>query len=118
MVSSGHDSVVRIWAPNNNKLINQISVHQKTVTKVFGDLQTNNFIHSCSIDKSLHTYDMKSDKKVNFRTLSNGSFLDMDQMNNGNLGTFLSLLYSYCGNWNANLYMGFEICSAFRCNRF
>ena len=87
MLSSGQDSFVRIWAPTNNKLINQLSVHQKSATKVLGDLQTPHIIHSCSVDKSLHSYDMKSDKKINFRTLSNGSFLDMAQMSNGNLVT-------------------------------
>ena len=87
MLSAGHDSVVRIWALNNNKLINQISVHQKTVSKVLGDSKEPSMIHSCSFDKSLHTYDMKMDKKVNFRTLPNGNFTDMAQTDTGHLGT-------------------------------
>lgn len=48
------------------------------------------FIHSSSMDKSLHTYDMKTDKKVNFRQGNNGSITSMDQVKStGDLGKFM-----------------------------
>ena len=31
---------------------------------MFPDLAKPNLIHSCSADKTIHTYDLKSDKKV------------------------------------------------------
>ena len=70
------------------QLINQLSVHQRTVTSVLGDVSVPQLIHSCSVDKSLHTYDMKSDKKVNFRQGSTGSITCMDQIKSSkDLGT-------------------------------
>jgi WD40 repeat protein len=36
-------------------------------------------IHSCSIDKSISTYDLKLEKKVNGHVINNGMLLDMTQ---------------------------------------
>lgn len=36
-----------------------------------------NYVHSASIDKIVHTYDMKQDKKVLFRSAKNGAILHM-----------------------------------------
>lgn len=47
---------------------------------MLGDINVPSYIHSSSIDKSLHTYDMKTDKKVSFRQGSNGSITSMDQV--------------------------------------
>lgn len=79
--------MVRIWAPKTNQLINQLSVHQRTVTGVLGDYSNPQFLHTCSIDKSIHTYDMKTDKKVTFRQGNTGSITSMDQIKStGDLG--------------------------------
>ena len=68
-------------------MINQLSVHQRTVTSVLGDCSNPQYLHSCSIDKSIHTYDMKTDKKVNFRQGNTGSITSMDQVKStGDLG--------------------------------
>ena len=94
--------MVRIWAHKTNKLINQLSVHQRKISSVLGDLMYPSFIHSSSIDKSLHTYDMKTDKKVNFRQGNNGSITSMDQVKStGDLGTF-SCIFSYLWTWKWN----------------
>lgn len=61
-------------------MINQLSVHQRKISSVLGDINVPSYIHSSSIDKSLHTYDMKTDKKVSFRQGSNGSITSMDQV--------------------------------------
>ena len=87
MLSGGEDCVVRIWAPKSNKLINQLSVHQRKVSSVIEDCSSPQIIHSSSIDKSLHSYDMKTDKKVNFRQGNNGSITSMIQLKStGDLG--------------------------------
>jgi WD40 repeat protein len=49
------------------------------VSRVLPDIKIPNYIHSCSYDKSVHTYDLKTDKKVNFHQAKNGQILDMDQ---------------------------------------
>lgn len=79
---------MRIWARKSRQLLQQISVHQKTISKVFPDCKLPNYIHSCSQDKSVHTYDLKTDKKVNFHQAKNGQLLDMAQRkDNGDLVT-------------------------------
>jgi WD40 repeat protein len=59
-------------------MLHQISVHQKGISKVLPDKNLPNYIHSCSYDKSIHTYDLKTDKKVNFHQAKNGIIYDMD----------------------------------------
>ena len=81
--------MVRIWA-NSGKLINQISAHQKSISGIFGDSGSPHVIHSCSLDRSIHSYDMKADKKLNFRQASSGTITGMDQSSSsGDIGNFL-----------------------------
>lgn len=72
--------MVRIWS-KTRQLINQLSVHQKTVTRVLGDVITPNIIHSCSLDKSMQAFDLKNDKKVYFKQAQGGNLTDMVQIN-------------------------------------
>lgn len=89
MLTGGEDCVVRIWS-KTRQLINQLSVHQKTVSRVLGDLLTPNIIHSCSLDKSIQAYDLKNDKKVYFKQAQGGNITDMTQINKtGDLGKYL-----------------------------
>lgn len=47
--------------------------------KVLPDLQKSNLIHSCSIDKSIHSFDLKTEKKVTLHQAKNGILFDMTQ---------------------------------------
>lgn len=78
MLTGGDDSVVRIWS-KNRQLINQVSAHQKAVTKVLGEISASHIIHSCSYDRSIQTYDLKTDKKLYFRQALGGGLTDMIQ---------------------------------------
>ena len=87
MLTGGDDSIVRIWS-KNKQLINQVSAHQKTVTKVLGEISASHIIHSCSYDRSIQTYDLKTDKKLYFRQALGGSLTDMVQnLKTGDLST-------------------------------
>lgn len=79
IVSGGDDNVVRVWARTTRQLLGQIEVHQKSISKVLADSKIPNYIHSCSIDRTIHTYDLKTDKKVAVHQVKNGNILDMDQ---------------------------------------
>lgn len=70
--------MVRIWS-KNRQLINQISAHQKPVSKVLGDAISSHLLHSCSLDRSIQTYDLKVDKKLYFRQAQGGNLTDMIQ---------------------------------------
>ncbi|EAS05346.1 zinc carboxypeptidase family protein, putative (macronuclear) [Tetrahymena thermophila SB210] len=79
ILTGGQDGIVRVWSRVNRQLITQISMHTKDVVSVFPDFQKANIIHSCSADKSVHSFDLKTDKKVIFHQAKNGSILDMSQ---------------------------------------
>lgn len=92
MLSGGDDCVIRIWSSKTNQLVNQLSVHQKRISSIIGDHHYPSMIHSSSIDKSIHTYDLKTDKKVNFRQGTNGSITSMDQLkHNQHLGMYFCI---------------------------
>ena len=78
ILTGGEDCVVRIWS-KSRQLINQISAHQKPLSKVLGDILASHLVHSCSLDRSLQTYDLKSDKKLYFRQALGGNVTDMIQ---------------------------------------
>jgi len=54
-------------------------MHTKDVIAVFPDFQKPHIIHSASIDKSVNSYDLKTDKKVIFHQAKNGMILSMSQ---------------------------------------
>lgn len=78
LLTGGEDCVVRIWS-SSRQLINQLSTHQKTVSKVLGDALSPNIIYSCSLDRSIQAYDLKNDKKLYFKQVNNGNITDMIQ---------------------------------------
>jgi WD40 repeat protein len=63
ILTGGADSVLRVWARTNHQQLNQISAHQKPISRVLPDQRDASLIHSCSQDKSIHTYNLKTDKK-------------------------------------------------------
>jgi cilia- and flagella-associated protein 52 len=84
-LSGGDDGIVRVWARKTRKLITQITAHKKTITRVFPDLQKSNIIHSCSADKIIHSFDLKTEKKVILHQAKNGTVLSMSQRKDNEL---------------------------------
>lgn len=79
ILSGGEDGIVRVWSRKHRTLLTQISAHTKTVCKVLPDVQKPEIIHSCSQDKSIHTYNLKTEKKLMAHQAKNGVLLDMTQ---------------------------------------
>lgn len=84
-LSGGEDGIIRVWSKSAREMLSQISIHTKSVTKVFPDLLKANIIHSCSMDKTIHSYDLKIDKKIILHQGKNGSVLDMTQRKDAEL---------------------------------
>lgn len=68
-----------MWARNTRQMITQISIHTKDVVSVFPDCNKPQIIHSCSLDKTVHSFDLKQNKKIILHQAKNGSILDMTQ---------------------------------------
>lgn len=79
ILSGGQDGIVRVWARNTRQMITQISIHTKDVVSVFPDCNKPQIIHSCSLDKTVHSFDLKQNKKIILHQAKNGSILDMTQ---------------------------------------
>ena len=43
------------------------------------DINNVAIIHSCSLDKTIHSYNIKKEKKIIFHTAKNGMIFDMTQ---------------------------------------
>lgn len=79
MVTGGADGVVRIWRLSNRELVVQFSEHSKTVTSVLVDVLKPNLVHSASLDMSVLTYDLKTQRRTVSHLVQRGSFADMTQ---------------------------------------
>lgn len=73
ILSGGQDGAVRVWARMNRKLLIQFNDHHKDVVSLFPDVKDNHIIHSASLDRSICTYDLKKEIKVNGYMTKNGS---------------------------------------------
>ena len=79
ILSGGDDGMVRVWTRKTHQLVMQLPAHTKAVTKILPDYKNPHLIHSCSIDKSLCSYNLKIEKKEIGHVINNGILLDMAQ---------------------------------------
>jgi hypothetical protein len=45
---------------------------KKDIVNIFPDTVEAHVIHSCSMDRSISTYDLKAEKRINWRQTANG----------------------------------------------
>ena len=85
ILSGGVDGAVRIWARLNRKLLIQFNDHHKDVVDVFPDVKDSHIIHSASTDRSICTYDLKKEAKVNGFSTKNGALYALSQRKDNEL---------------------------------
>ena len=79
IISGGEDGIVRIWGRSNRVMIIQLSDHRRSVMEAFPDLLQSHVIHSCGIDRTISTWDIKKEKRIITHQLANGCLLGMTQ---------------------------------------
>lgn len=52
---------------------------------MFPDIKQSNLIHSCNVDRSISTYDLKLEKRINWRQIANGTHFSMTQRKDNEL---------------------------------
>lgn len=79
MISGGIDGVVRIWRLSNRELVTQFAEHSKPVTRVLVDIMKPNIFHSTSLDQTVLSYDIKTQRRTVSHVVQRGQFMDMTQ---------------------------------------
>lgn len=79
ILSGGEEGAVRVWARANRKLLIQFNDQKKDIVSLFPDLNKPHLIHSCSMDRTISTYDLKQEKRMNGHQTHNGSLQGMTQ---------------------------------------
>mmetsp|Transcript_16095 Transcript_16095/g.27186 ORF Transcript_16095/g.27186 Transcript_16095/m.27186 type:complete len:524 (+) Transcript_16095:277-1848(+) len=79
ILSGGEEGAVRVWARVNRKLLIQFNDQKKDIVSLFPDLNKPFLVHSCSMDRTLSTYDLKVEKRMNGHQTKNGSLYGMTQ---------------------------------------
>ena len=79
MASSGEDGAVRLWSTANRELLTQFTEHTKEVTGLCIDEMEPNLLHSCGLDNSTVTMDMKRERRAGYHMLKGAAFHCMSQ---------------------------------------
>ncbi len=79
IISGGEDGILRLWARSTHQLLTQYSDNRKQITKVIPDCIQPHIIHSCGMDRSINTYDLKMERRIMRHEIANGAVLDMTQ---------------------------------------
>ena len=79
MASSGEDGAVRLWSTANRELLTQFTEHTKEVTGLCVDETQPNLLHSCSLDNSTVTMDMKKERRGGYHMMKGAAFHCMSQ---------------------------------------
>jgi len=85
ILSGGADGAVRVWARVNRKLLIQFNDQKKDIVSLFPDLNKPHLVHSCSMDRTISTYDLKQEKRVNGHQTANGALYGMSQRKDNEL---------------------------------
>ena len=78
-VTGGSDGTVRVWRLSNRELMTQYSEHSKSVMKVLIDNEEKNIVHSMSMDCTILSYDLKTDKRKISHIIRGGALTYMTQ---------------------------------------
>ena len=70
---------MRVWLLRNQRLLGQFAEHAKAITGICVDINDDGLVHSCSLDKSILTFDLRTEKRANCHMLREGSFVHMVQ---------------------------------------
>ena len=76
----GSELAVNCWLSSMVSSYNLKKVfidQKKDIVGLFPDAKQPHLIHSASIDRSISTYDLKQEKSVNWRQISNGTHWSM-----------------------------------------
>jgi len=79
VVSGGADGFLRVWLSNKRELLCNFRDHQGSVTQVLLDVISPALIHSCGLDRAIHTYDLKRERRTVTQQVHEGTFRDMSQ---------------------------------------
>jgi len=72
ILTGGAEGAVRVWSRAQRQMLLQFNDQKKDIVSVFPDYKLANMIHSCSVDRSVCTYDLKHEKRINWRQTANG----------------------------------------------
>ena len=67
--SGGDDHVIRVWSTVSQEMLGQFSDHEKSVTQVLIDVEAPHLLHSCSMDKTVITTDLKTNRRIAYHAL-------------------------------------------------
>ena len=79
--AGGCNGGVRLWSRRSRSQLFEFPDHiMKPVTRLLPDVRLSHLLHSCSLDSSIYTYDLKQEKRVVHHQLNGGpSFISMSQ---------------------------------------
>ena len=77
--TAGDDGAMRVWNRSNLQFIGQYSEHNKTVTGLLVDNMHEHLVHSCSIDRAVVTYDLRTSRRSNYKMHRDGGFTGLAQ---------------------------------------
>eukprot|EP01048_Picozoa_sp_COSAG05_P020951 COSAG05_NODE_3710_length_1888_cov_2.822247_1_plen_242_part_00 len=79
LASGGQDGSVRLWSTSNRELLVQFTEHTKAVTGLCNDETVPNLLHSCSLDGTTVTMDVKREQRAGYHMLKGTAFHALSQ---------------------------------------
>jgi len=79
LASGGEDGSVRLWSTNNRELLVQFTEHTKAVTDLCIDQTEPTLLHSCSLDSTTVTMDLKKEQRAGYHMLKGAAFHSLSQ---------------------------------------
>jgi WD40 repeat protein len=73
--SGGTDGAIRVWSATSQEMLVQFTDHTKSVSQVLIDIDAPAILHSCGMDKTVLTFDLKSNKRIAYHAMSGSTSL-------------------------------------------
>jgi len=112
--TAGDDGAMRVWNRRNLEFIGQYSEHNKTVTGLLVDNLHDHLVHSCSLDRAVVTYDLRTSRRSNYKMHRDGGFTGIAQRIDSEQELLTPTTDGFIMSWDCDVQLPVRVCEGAR----
>lgn len=101
--TGGEDGAMRVWSRRNLEFVAQYAEHSKAITGLLVDREAPNLVHSCSLDRAVVTYDLKTTRRSNYKMHRDGAFTGLCQRTDSELELLTATSDGFIMSWDCDV---------------
>ncbi len=101
IATGGADGSIRLWSTRTHQCMSQYSPHRGAVRAVRIDVTNPCVLHSCGDDRTVVSYDLRSERRLAQHSLRDGALTDLVQRRDGELELLTTVSHGHVLMWDS-----------------